>query len=258
MKKIVCVICIVLIAAALFAACGNSDSSPDEATPDETTPDEMALIKCVPIETPYATLQVAEDFDKEVKSSVSQENPYILDFVTVEDGTRVFSLHFNDKTDNLLGTLKLDNENVVIYADFPVFDAKSENYQRNVGYQMQVSVIMYKLREDYDFLPNEVVGQVDDEVFKIETSVTDLYYPKKWEDKVTVTQGDNKVSFSAGKTPLFDLYFKTVSGVQLGTYGDMPIYIVEHEVEDPEHVAMVQDVNVIIQHLSEDENFTTN
>lgn len=258
MKKFVCVICIVLLASALFAACGNSVSTPDEATPDEATPDEMALIKCVLIETPYATLQVAEDFDKKVEHSVRQEDPYILDFVTIDDGTRVFSLHFNDKADDLLGTLKLDDENVIIYADIPEFDSKSKNYQRNVGYQMQISTIMYKLIEDYDFEPGEAVNQEDHKVFKIETPVTDLYYPKKWEDKVTVTQEEDKVSFSAGDTPLFDICFKEVDGVLLGTYGDTPIYIVEHKVKDSEHAAMIQDVNTILNHLNEDKNFLSN
>lgn len=263
MKKFVCMICIVLLTAVIFASCGNSGSTPDEVTPEATTPeetviDEMSLIKCVPIETPYATLQVAEDFDREVKASVNQEDPFILDFVTVDDGTVVFSLHFSDKTDNLLGTLQLGDENIIIYADFPEFDAKDEDYQRNLGYQMQVSVIMYKLIEDYDFLPNVAIGEENNDVFRIETSVTDLFYPKKWEDKVTVTVGADKVSFSAEETPLFDLYFKAVNGVQVGSYGDTPIYIVEYEVEDSEHAAMLQDVNVIIQYLSKDQKFTTN
>ena len=251
-KKRLCAICLLLMMMVSFVACDSGKSGTDPTSQEATE----ESVNYVSIETPYAVLEVTEDFDKAVKSSVKQENPYVLDFITVEDKTTVFSLHFNDETKNLLGTLQLDDQNVVIYADVPELDKKSKNYKTNVGYQLQIGEIIDRLTKKYSFVPNEIITDVDEDVFAIETKLTTLYYPKKWEKKVTVTQKGNVVSFSAGKTKLFDLYFEEADGVLLGTYKDTPIYIVEHEAKNDEQAAMIQDVNVIISHLNEDENFS--
>ena len=251
-KRRLLAICLMLMMMVSLAACNSGKGS--DATPDEAT----EPVNYVSIETPYAVLEVTEDFDKAVKSSVKQEDPYILDFITVEDETTVFSLHFNDEAKSLLGTLELDDQNVVLYADIPEFEKKGTNYQKNVGYQLQIGVIVDRLMQNYTFVPDEKTEYVDKGVFAIETELTTLYYPKKWEEKVTVTQNGNIVSFSAGKTKLFDLCFEEADGVLLGTYNGTPVYMVEYKAENDEQAAMIQDVNVIITHLNEDKNFSMN
>lgn len=81
-------------------------------------------------------------------------------------------------------------------------------------------------------------------------------YPKIWKDKVTVTEKDSVVTFSDGDTVVFELCYKTCDGNLLGTYDGTPIYIIDHKVETEEQQAMQFDVNVIIEHLTQDEKFT--
>lgn len=252
MIKKVIVICAMLLAAVLFASCsGNgNNATPDEATENEPTTAQ----KIVEIETPYGNLCVPEDFDKALKPVVSKENPYILDFVSKDDNTKILSIHFNDKTQNILGTLKADGKNVVLYAEFPSIDKNNSRYQEYSRYQMDVNTIINHLEQDYDFVTNDSID-TDDETYDIKTTLVTLKYPKKWENKVIVKQEGDCVKFSADNTPLFDLYYKEINGVQLGTYNNTPIYIVEHNVKKSEHKQMVQDVNVIIDNLSKDENF---
>ena len=98
----------------------------------------------------------------------------------------------------------------------------------------------------------------DDAVFAIETSLTTLYYPEKWKDQVTVTVEDAQVSFTTTDgTQLFELVFaESDEGYFIGTYGETPIYMIDHMVYDDTLAAMQEDVNVIISHLMEDEQFT--
>lgn len=255
MTKKIFVICAMLLAAVLFSSC-SCDSN--KATPDEATADEATTAqKVVKVDTPYGDLSVSEDFDKALKPVVRSEDPYIVDFVSKADDTKVLALHFNDKTPDVLGTFKVDGKDVVLYAEFPDIDKNNSHYQEYNRYQMEVSNIADHLEQDYDFVPGKDPGSGDSnsETYDIKTSLVTLKYPKKWKDKVTVTEKDNVVSFTAGKTPLFDLYFKEADGVQLGTYGKTPVYIKEYKVKENDHKNMIQDVNVIIDHLIEDKNF---
>lgn len=260
MTKKVIAICAMLLVAIMLASCsGNgNNATPDEATADEPTTAQ----KVVKIETPYGNLSVSEEFDKAMDHVVREEDPYILDFVSKDDKTTVLSIHFNDKTKDVLGTLKTDGKDVVLYAEFPAIDKKSSHYTEYTNYQMEVNTIVNHLEQDYGFTAGYDPGTVEsetnesNETFDIKTTLVTLKYPKKWEDKVTVTEKDNVVSFAAGKTPLFDLYYKECDGVLLGTYNKTPIYIKEHKVKEAEHTAMINDVNVIIRHLNDDKNFT--
>lgn len=122
--------------------------------------------------------------------------------------------------------------------------------------QEDINVIFQHLVSDYDFEAGVALEKEDDSVFEIETSVTTLYYPTKWKDRVTVDVEDTKVSFSCDGTPLFDLVFtESDDGYLLGTYSGTPINIVDYMVYDDTLAAMQEDVNVILQHLMEDENF---
>lgn len=91
-----------------------------------------------------------------------------------------------------------------------------------------------------------------------------LYYPQKWQDAVTVEVTDSKVAFStADGIQLFDLEFGQSEGDLLGTYGETEVHIVSYDIEQGyrseedynKFCAMLEDVNVILQHLMEDENF---
>ncbi len=256
MIKKFCVICVALLTSALFSACA-ANSNP--ATPDEAAAvAETTEQKVVKFETPYADLAVSEKFDEAVKAVVRQENPYIVDYITKADNTKLFAIHFNDKTNNYLGSIKSGDETVLLYAEFFEIKKDSENYQKYTGYQMEVNTIVNNLEKDYSLDTDEKPSDTSSDVYDIKTNVVTLKYPKKWENKVTVKQENDCVKFSADNTPLFDLYFKECNGVQLGTYDGTPIYIVEHKVEKAEHKNMIQDVNVIINHLSEDAKFTIN
>ena len=66
---------------------------------------------------------------------------------------------------------------------------------------------------------------------------------------------------------LFDLSFVDVNdGFLLGTYSGIPIYIIDYEIKEDNYTedevfdmyCMQEDVNVILQHLMEDPNFTIN
>ena len=249
-------ICIVLLASLLFSACGGNSgqTTPDEAVSVEETTEQ----KVAKFETPYAELAVSEKFDQDVKEVVRQEDPYIVDFVTKDDNTKLFAIHFNDKTDNYLGAIKSGDKNVLLYAEF--FDIKKDNpnYQKYTGYQMEINTIVNHLEKDNAMDINVDPSEPSADVYEIKTDTVTLKYPKKWEKKVTVKQEDKCVKFSADNTPLFDLYFKECNGVLLGTYDGTPVYIVEHKVEKADHKNMIQDVNVIINYLSEDEKFTKN
>lgn len=170
------------------------------------------------------------------------------------DHEKLFTLFFNcPDQGNVLGTVCGDENIVITIEDYDVSGDKA------VSMQEDVNVILQHLMEDYDFTAGEVVVKESSDVFAIETSVTTLYYPAKWQDEVTVKVSDTKVSFTYGKESLFDLAFtETENGYLLGTYKDTPIYVVDYEATSSEASAMQEDVNVILQHLIEDDNFVIN
>lgn len=167
---------------------------------------------------------------------------------------KLFTLFFNcPDQGNVLGTVCGDENIVITIADYAVNDDQA------VSMQEDVNVILRHLMEDYDFAAGEAIVKESSDVFAIETPVTTLYYPVKWQDKVTVEVTDAKVSFTYGNERLFDLVFaETENGFLLGTYENTPIYVVDYEVTSDEAAAMQEDVNVILQHLIEDDRFMLN
>lgn len=86
-------------------------------------------------------------------------------------------------------------------------------------------------------------------------------YPQKWENKITVSQEDDRVSFSRGDIRLFDFIFNRPNeGILLGTvYGkqNTVITVVSYPLGDGDSEAreMQEDVNDILDHLLEDYDF---
>lgn len=170
------------------------------------------------------------------------------------DKEKLFTLFFNcPDQGNILGTVCGDENIVITIADYDVSGDKA------VSMQEDVNVILQHLIKDYDFAAGEAVVKESSDIFAIKTPVKTLYYPAKWQDAVTVNVSDTKVSFTYGEERLFDLVFtETENGYLLGTYGDTPIYVVDYQVTSNEASAMQEDVNVILQHLMEDDRFVMN
>lgn len=263
MKKLLALILVILCVAS-FAACGSDDKDSEKNSGSSASNTSEGIPKAdKTIKTPYADLRVTTDFYEHTDYKETSKDPYILTFSTKE-GKELFALHFNHKTDNVAGTLKQKDKNIIIYMTLGKLDSKDANYDRDCKYQEEVNVIIESLEEDYDFIPYTAVSKDDPadtetvETFNIKTSVTTLKYPKRWKDKVDIDTGDDTVKFSCDGTPLFDLVFKKGDGYLLGTYKDTPIYVVYHDVKKDEHIEMVDDVNVILQNLMKDKNFKVN
>lgn len=249
---------LVLICALALCACGADTAKPDGSeTPDvqEELPQEEE--KVVTITTPYADICVPENFEGNVIHEVVSEEPYTLTF-KANDGTELFTLVFNGTGDILMGTLVGEAENTVLYMNIPELDKDSENYAEYCTYQEAVNTIMSRLVKDYTFHINELVEVEDTSTTDIKAADIPLKYPAKWKDKVQTEVTAGGVKFSNNGTPLFDLVFTECDGYLLGTYKDTPIYIVDYPVETDEQAAMQEDVNVILQYLMEDPNFTIN
>lgn len=239
MKKalmfVLCALCLVLL-----CACGTAEN-------------EAAAITGT-ITTPYADIVVPDSFIGNVKATVISEEPYVLSFATVS-GTELFTLDFGKETENLLGTLELENQNIVLYATFADLDHGSSDYEINCEYQEGINTILEHLISDYDFAVNEIIENEDTATFDIETSVVTMKYPAKWKDKVQVEVSEQGVKFSNNGTPLFDLNYVECDGYPLGEYNGTLIYFVDYPVATDEQASMQEDVNVILQYLMEDPNF---
>lgn len=264
MKKILALILVILCIAA-FAACGSDkdDSGKGSGSSASDTSSDGIAAADKTIKTPYADLRVTTDFYEHTDYQEMSKDPYILTFSSKE-GKELFALHFNHTTDNVVGTLKQKDKNIVIYMTLGKLDSKDANYDRDCRYQEEVNVIIESLEEDYDFIPYRAVSKDDSvdtqsvDTFNIKTTVTTLKYPKRWKDKVDIDNSGDTVKFSCDDTPLFDLVFNEGKGYLLGTYKDTPIYVIYHEVKKDEHIEMVDDVNIILQNLMKDKNFKVN
>lgn len=259
MKKFLAVLMAILCLAALVAC------SDDEQTPPEATEEVPGIVEStdISIETPYCDLVVTKEFAENVKSEVSSEEPYTVSFRMISDDVELFSIIFGGETEDLLGTLLLENENVVMYAAFNEFDSEDENFETYCSYQEGISTIIEHLISDNDFIVNEIIEKEDTSTFDIKTEVVTMKYPDKWKDKVTVEVTDEAVKFSCGNVQLFDLSFVDCDGCLFGTYKDTPIYVVDYalnkanysEEQYIELCTMQEDVNVILQALMVDSNF---
>ena len=253
MKRLLALLLALMMCAGVLTACDGAESSTDET--EATTEKPKLTDEVIRIKTPYAELCVPKSFENNVTNKVTNQNPYTVTFTTVKDKTPLFDIIFNGKGSVLMGTIVTEDGNTVLRMNVSTLKKDSPNYSENLKYQQGVNTITNHLQEDYDFRVNEEITTEDSATFDIETSLTTLKYPAKWKDKVTVKAEKDKVTFSQGDTPLFELDFKESDGFMLGTYKNTPIYIVEKPVKTDEQKAMQQDVNVIIDNLRKDENF---
>ena len=246
-----------LLCVIMITACSTvKDKAP--ATLDSVEDSNINSDKYM-VSTPYADICLPTSFQGNVKTNVLSEEPYVLQFCSIEDDEELFELSFGGKTENLVGTLKLSDKNVVIYANFAMLDETNKNYSKYCEYREGINTIIENLVADYDFVVNQEIEYEDVSTFDIKTSVTTLKYPNKWKDKVDIDISDNGVKFSNDGTSLFDLIFSENSdGYLLGTYNETPIYIVNYEAETDEQAQMLEDVNVILQNLIKDSNFKIN
>lgn len=255
MKRI-CIVLMVCLLIISLSACADKaqKSSSDSATSDQAaTVDEQSAIDEVPVYTIKVNdieLKYPERWKDKVQVKVTESG---ASFAAGE--VKLFDFLFNSTEGHVLGTIIGDKANTVVSVkDYPL----EKETEELIEMQQDLNVIYRHLTKDYEFVMNEVVGKDDDATFDIETSVVTLKYPAKWKDKVQVKTYDKVVSFSAGDTKLFDLRFEKCDGFLLGTYKDTPIYIIDYPIDGDELMAMQADVNVILEHLQEDENFTLN
>lgn len=167
---------------------------------------------------------------------------------------KLFDLVFNREEGSVFGTVRGEEYTVIYAVDYPI-EKDNDDLCRM---QSDINVILDNLIADYDFVPGAALEKEDSSTIDIETSVVTLEYPAKWKGKVQIDISEDLVSFSNDGTPLFDLVFSECEGYLLGTYKDTPIYFVEFPVNDDEQTAMIDDVNVIFEHLSDDPNFVIN
>ena len=169
------------------------------------------------------------------------------------DGATIFTL-YADELHDILGTV-IGDKNTVLSATLEKINPAETD---KVAMQEDINIILLHLSEDYDFVPGTAIPSENYDMIPIKTSVAELYYPAKWKDQVKIEVNDDKVSFTADGTPLFDVVFRECEGNLLGTYGDTPIYIVEYEVTEESHSLMQMGISDILEHLMEDEKFVVN
>ena len=224
------------------AAITEPTSTASDTEAETTAPEDDVFS----IETPFAVLKYPAKWKNKAEISVADDK---VSFSA--NDTPLFDLLVNSDDGFVMGTLVGEEENVHINVlDYDVEDDEL------VEMQEDVNVILQNLMEDYDFQPGVKAEREDNSTFDIETPVVTMKYPSKWHDRVTVDVRDGGVYFSCDGTQLFDLIFSECDGFLLGTYNGTPIYVVDYDVEDDELAEMQEDVNVILQHLMEDNAFT--
>lgn len=254
MKKNVSIFVVMILCLALFAAGCGKDRPAGSADPKDTD----AAESFVTISTPYAELKAPASYEDHVTTTVESEDPYTLCFKSAADDAVLFRLIFGGEGGDLLGTLVGEDANTVVYVDMPELDRESEHFEENAAYQEDFGTIVENLRQDYVFAVNQAIEQEDTSTFVIHTSLTDLYYPNRWKDVAQIETSDDGVKFSKDGTLVFELRFAECDGFLLGTYNGTPIYIIEHDLSGQEQADMADDVNVILEHLKEDANFSMN
>lgn len=246
MIKKICISAIVIIAVLAVAFCG------------------IKIIKGNRlIETPYCNIELPEELRGKVKWSVYSESPYILKFTAKKDNTDLFALLFGKKTEDVLGTLHLEDEEITIYAKFNNLNRDSQKYEEYVGYQMKLGLIIDQLSQNYNFIPGEEIDNVKEEVFEIPTNLVTLKYPSKWKGVVNIEASASGVVFAYKGAKIFELRFVECDGVLIGKYRGTPVYILSYEVEEEYFTedelntinGISRDVNVIIEYLEQNEEF---
>lgn len=259
MKK--AIILLLLICGLFLYGCNDEDIKKENI--DNENRNESILVETWEIKTPYCVLKLPKEYEGKIQGIVSSEDPYVIEFETVDKNNKLFILHFGEVANELIGTLPLDKGNIVLYADFLEIDSNINEYVQLISYQASINTIINNLSKDYGLLVDEIVLDDREEVFEIDTDIVTLHYPSKWKSLVDIENEGDVVKFTSNGVRLFDIYLKECNGDLLGFYKDAPVYIVSYSfnygnLSDEEYnnlCAMQQDVNVIINHLLEDKNF---
>lgn len=256
MKKIIILLCFLFCV--FMTSCSSINSN------DKNPVEEIDDIELFYIATPYCDLAIPNEYKNIIGTKVLSNNPYTIKFEVLENNQHLFTLFFGKETDNLLGTLPLNEGNVILYADFGAID---ENVDGNgvFNYQGCVNTIIEHLEKDNNFLIDQIITDTEKETFTIETNIVTLHYPKKWQDVVDVKITDNLVKFSTGEIPLFDISFEEGTGDLLGYYDNEPIYLITYSIDEEsmnsdeyfKYLSMQHDINVIIDYLLKDSKFAS-
>ena len=266
MKKIIAMLLCVITAFSVLAGCSDKGEDTGDIRTTEDVPiiasdDTEQTVDTFVIQTQYAELHYPAQWKNDVNVEVTND---IVQFSCGD--IRLFDLTFSGNSGYVLGTLATDKGNVVLSITNYDINNEAKYYDKYCAMQEDVNVIIEHLMADYDFTIGEPPVEEDTSVFEIETDLTTLYYPKKWQDAVTVETNQDVAKFSCGETPLFDLIFTGEEGYLLGTYNGTEIRIIAYDLEeanlsDTEYsklCAMQDDVNVLLQYLMADSDFLIN
>ena len=274
MKKTIACLFILLCLSAILAGCGTGG---DEQDLGFYTTDE----ECFQVETRYGMLEYPEKWKEIAEIEIVDEYPYTVRFayVTSEASVPLFNLYFNGGTGFLLGAVNVDGVNIPIYLDSMIFDRDTmseEDYNKCCAMQEDVNVIISHLIEKNGLVLPDTSKIIEDDgnVYAIETKYGNLFYPEKWAKIAKTEIVDEPVytvkfscKTSAGDIPLYDLTFNGEEGNYVGQMNvgnqSVVINIIEYDFDkeimsEEEYLnccAMYNDINVIIEHLTEDYGF---
>ena len=290
MKKVFCLFLSIVILSALLSGCAIRENDPyrpgeeqdqttvpnpaehsteadveetTETAPGQSSGEEREGDLTFVIETPYCNFKYPKKWEDAVEISASKtEEVYTVQFSA--DGNPLFAISCNDGSGYVLGTLKAAGKSVSISLTTYQLDANSAQYATYSSMQEDVNVILEHLRTDYAFDLNGGAEEDETSVFEIQTAVAPLYYPEKWKGSVTVQVTEKSVEFLCEDAKLFSVLFGPGDAYLLGTYRGTEIRIASYDLEagafsKAEYqrlCAMQEDVNVMIEYLMEDSNFT--
>ncbi len=262
LKRILCCLLACLFIAAFLVGCNKDGKNDKGASSDQTSVSATEAPKATfDIETKYGTLKYPEMWKDKVKVAIEDGDVYSVKFTS--DDTPLFDLLFGEGEGDIIGSLTTNGETTVVRVKAYNIEPKSKNFEEKIAMLNDVNVVIEHLVEDYELKRDDVGESASDEVFEIETSVTTLYYPSKWKDDVTVETDSDGARFSSGGVKLFDLLFNSAEGDLIGSFDGTDISVLSYEIKkkaltDSEYtklMAMQDAVNVVIDHLRENEKF---
>lgn len=255
MKKTLAYVLLIVVMMLILASCGNSQEH-DTATPDEAGTTEAVFV----FHTKYFDLDLPAAWEKDLDITIDDSSEYTISFAWKDGKVRLFDLLTESDKGSLLGTLHKDGEDIRVSAIFYDVDSKASKYNEMIAVQDDINLIISNLKEKYDFDTESKTAATtnSEELFEINTDHGVLYYPKKWEDKVTIELDKDTVKFKYKNTPLFDLIYGGEKGTLLGTQNGTNIYVVSYEVDkssvDKTEMdtvySMMDDINVIAENLN--------
>lgn len=258
----ICSLIVCFVLSLLFTACGNRNKPENGNTVPEEK-ESSAVEQVYTIETDDCDLKYPQKWQPLVKTTIPEDALNVVRFMHI-DGTPLFDIAFGEADGVFLGKFAGKRGAVAVYYIGYNLDEKNQNYYDQLGMQDAADTILKYLKQDYGSAEETATENAsNEEVFGIQTSVTTLYYPKIWEDAMTVEENGKTVSFSYGEIKLFDICFEQCDGVLLGIYDGTPIYVISYDVEKDrlsseqyrDICAMQDDVNVILEHLKQDSKF---